>query len=817
MSFSRNLLSIFLSSIFVLGALSSVGCSEFLEGTKREAQVIELSDTRFSCLKKMPDALKEFSAGEGKEDDIRTSFNCVSEALVYFQAKTYGSIPNAYTMEEMRLFFGKYFLKENNVTPEFAKELMKMKKALLGGSQNFITKTEITALIDLLAIVRDEAILLSPHIRILLNQALKTEAKWEQIANAISQLRGGLHRLLEKTQFAKSDYSFEDLKIAAMGLSDFIRGNEPVAPYENMGEWMPMVEAIKGVLIGRHAQLVNLYQWKEGLDSFINLYELALKYTYVIRDVNIDNEVDLRQLSQFVSEALALLKDSHQMKVSGRIPLQDVDTLIDVLLPRTPWGIKPESLKKTYRLVLVKILEPMRKGDTRGLLGLEQKHLAAIDREFNIWRMTQSFVDHVVGGEKDHLTQEKLLKSYSQFKIDFVIEKGISRDALERSAMKKSWLDLGNLLRKKPLVNFSAEGLFVVEGAPENWRYSWKSLTKLNFMRALSRLLLIGYGADSNELITLAKMNKVGLIDWYEDFSELGRDLKAFDSRLADPNASLCDVDEALRTYDLRSIKTAERSFMEANFFTFAGNGNDEMDFFETYQFVSILFSAGLKSSSELTKLSMRQSCAIGENDVFGNPYLQESCFKGVLKGNFRNLFANLPNMVKYIEKMTPQQWEEFYSFWRSSSLAAGQEKGHMDHVETSNIRTMVTILHYVESLMMAFDTNNDQQLTPSEVKAAFPRFLPFFKALRPGIWDMVLEESFAHVVFRGTIPEGSSDLGLFKWDLMTGKVPPAQRFELIRLFAKLKDQLGKAPKPSGAQGESQGPLPSNKTDFTCQ
>jgi hypothetical protein len=742
------------------------GCTEFLEGKKRESEVIELSDTRFKCLRTLPKTLKDFSVGEAKPQEIRSSFDCVREALIYFQKKTYGSIPDAYTADEMRSFFGKYFLKENNVSPEFALELMKAKAALLGGSTRYITKTELSVLVDVFATMRDEAVDVAPHIRILLMQAEKSEKQWDLIAAGIAQLRKSLHPILEKTQFAKSEYSFADFKRALAGFSDFVRGPEPFEPYEKYSSWIPLVESVKNFLLGQHAQMSNLDQWKDGLDNYLSLYELALKYSYVISGLNYEKPSDLRQLSQFLSQGLDLLSESHQMKISGSIPLEDIDGLIDQLLSRSKLSVRSSSVKETYRWVLLRVLDPERKGDTRGLLGLEKKHLVSIRREFSVWRMNQSFVDVSVPEGNSSLTQENVLAAYKNFAVEKIIDKGLTNDPIEQRALRNAWLDLGQSLSGKPLVNFSNKGELQIASHPEQWTYNWKSLTKLNLMNALSRFLTLGYGAGGQDRISEGKIQREGLIRWYDDFNNIGLDLKAFDPRS-------------------NSEASGGRSFLEANFFTFSGNGDKEMTYGETLEFVSVLFSSGLLSSANVTEMARAQNCGSEKIDLFGHPHFEEKCFKQNLRAEFKNLFANLPGMVTYVNGLDDSQWDEFYNYLREASQTPNQEWGF---VETANIRTMVTIVHYVEGVMLGFDQDANGGLSLKEVYTAAPRFMSFFREKQPGMPDTVLEEGFAYLLFRGKMP-GATDLIGFQVSKLAG-LDEIHRMEVLRLFGTIKDLI---------------------------
>lgn len=747
--------------------LASLGCSEFLNGKKAEPEVIEFTDTRFACLQEIPLHLEKFSVGEAKESEVRQGFDCMTDALTYFNKKTFGSLENAYTVEEMRRFFGKYFLKKNNVTPEFAAELMKIKRALLGGSTGHITKDEIVRLVEILGLLRDEAIVLSPHMKLLLNQNQNDKTEWEQISASVSQLRLSLQKLLERTQIAKSDYGFDDVKNALSGFAEFIRGAEPFAPYQKYSQWVPMVESVKIVLMGRRAHFAGLYQWSESLDTLLDLYELALKYHYVIGDFEFTDAAKVRQTTQFLNQGLNLLQNSHQMKTAGRIPVEDIDNLIVQILPSVTTMMQPKSLIKTYKAVLMKILDPSRLADSRSLLGLEKKHLLSIRRELNIFRLHQSLIDSLplaaLGGG---ITQKKLIEHLDKFNHTLVIEKGLTDDAFEQKALENAWLDLKELIKNPTMVNFNQDSRLLISHAAGASRQTWSALTQFNLMRALSRMLMLGYADNVAGRLSQSQMSMAGLVSWYEDFQELGLDLKAFDPR---------------------SANSGSRSFLEANFFTFSGNGNEGMDQKETFEFVTTLFSAGLGTSNALSSHMKLARCAIEEKDVFGFNYLKEDCFRDQLRKYIGIYFNNMPGMVNYVRGLNDEQWKLFFDYLLAASVTATQKEGL---IETANVRTLVTILHYIETIMVIYDTDHNQGLSVDEVYAAAPRFMSFFKKVNPGTYEFLIKEGFAHLVFYGTIP-GAGGVAAFQIKKMWG-IDDAQRMEIARLFGTLKDQLNK-------------------------
>ena len=103
----------FFISLALLGSLipGLVGCSNYLKGQKNKEEVMDLPNPDLERLKTLPEDMKKLSIGELSSSDIRKNFETIQFALKYFVERTRGSGNNAYSVEDMRGFFGKYFLK----------------------------------------------------------------------------------------------------------------------------------------------------------------------------------------------------------------------------------------------------------------------------------------------------------------------------------------------------------------------------------------------------------------------------------------------------------------------------------------------------------------------------------------------------------------------------------------------------------------------------------------------------------------------------------------------------------------------------------
>jgi hypothetical protein len=226
---------------------------------------------------------------------------------------------------------------------------------------------------------------------------------------------------------------------------------------------------------------------------------------------------------------------------------------------------------------------------------------------------------------------------------------------------------------------------------------------------------------------------------------------------------------------------------LEANFFTFSGDGNDQMSFRETYEFVSILFASGLGSSAKVYDDMLKLKCGLKQKDVMGFEKLDQICFRNNLKLYSTIYFKNMPRMAAYIASLNDLGWVEFFNHVFNASLVSDQKTGQ---AEIANIRSFVTILHYIESVFSVYDRNANSELSYAEVSAGAARFLPFFRMVRPDTGDTVLNQVYLYLVYKGRIPT-AYELGKFQWERSKG-LGQVGRMEIARLFGALKSELNR-------------------------
>ena len=106
--------------------------------------------------------------------------------------------------------------------------------------------------------------------------------------------------------------------------------------------------------------------------------------------------------------------------------------------------------------------------------------------------------------------------------------------------------------------------------------------------------------------------------------------------------------------------------------------------------------------------------------------------------------------------------------------------------LEQSEARSLMVVTHYMESLMVVYDTNKDSALDEEELLKALPRFEKFIAKISPaGNW--FVEDIFLFMIYKGEKP-GIVSLTKFKYERSQG-LGKATRLNLIKVLGLLKSE----------------------------
>jgi len=779
-------------------ALSVTSCSEFLSGRKKEEEVLRLSDAQFKCLDQVPDGFRQLLDESSTPQALESHLECLATALDYFRDKTKGSHqhPDSYTVQNIRSFFGDFLGDRNRFSDDMAIQLMKLKAALFGGGESTLTKVELQSLVSFIRDLKSEVNFLRPSWSLILAKA-SGPVPPPALEQAHGALRESVSRLFMKTQLPRFDYSFEDFSNLLQEVDRFIQ-KSPGQRTMDLKGWLPLIRSIKENLFGEIVEMNSTVRWKEALATMTDLHRLYLLYKYRLKSQILFSREGLKTGDEMLVLLLDLLDRSWVLQ-RGELPFATTERLIFNLVERgflsSAFSAPPnqsakdrevflaesvQAINEAYQALVRRVFERNHARPEDTVMGLERRHVRAIKLEYEIWKTAQDFISTM----PDRFRYDQLITKMNEYR-----PQAPSRYTdTNRNLILEAWKDFrGHVLQEFPLHYLPSGDLIIGRKERGEKVWDWYSLSRLNVMRTLSRVLILGYSQNRAAKFSDLTINEDGMRQWYSDFEKLGLKIKAFDRRK--PNAGT-------------------RSFFEADHFLFASNGDRSMSSQEAFELINVIFAAGLGGVQELQASLKSRGCNLpGERDVFDVPWSDEVCFQRLLRADFSKIFRNLEGLSREVQKMSDAEWSQFYESLITFARNDDAERGR---VETADVRTLVVILHYIEMIFMKYDANHDELLSRTELLVVSERFVGFFKTLysldRPGQrwverlvnwrefvnWASTpfIRQGFACVVLTGELPTLASCGQSFMQGRASGAEPQATRLGILRTLNAFKASI---------------------------
>lgn len=733
----QRLMKIFVRSGLILSLSFFLGCGNYLGGKSKNDDVQKVNGKQVECLKEFSDNVALFVENELPEQKVNDTFTCMLKAIDLFQKKTIGSGGDSYKTKELKEFFEVYFIKDVNISQTLADEMMKFKKALVGGEDTLLTKAEIKKLTAILSVLQTEAIELQKNMPLILFK--KKTATLQEIEQAEKIVLEIVKKILSRIELSESEYSFKDMKNLLTEAVNYYRQKRGQEAFQLAEKWLPLIESIRQLIIGENEVLYGKEEFQTVSINIIESYFLSHYFNYHIKQRKIDNPEDVTAIMHFAEKLLAVISGYHQMRSQNQFSFASIDQFVDILEKYNylPNNISSAAIKELIKVLTARNFDPARRGDSRGLQAFERKHLQAFSNEIAAWMNFQFWLNSIFKNKEQNkilmsVTQNQMSEHFDKLNLKSYLQQRNHYDDIQMQLNETYFGSMKRLLLKEDPIVLTSQGKYVISKLKEP-QWTWLNLSQLNTMMLLSRGLMIGYAKEHMPAYQDLRLRAQDLEIWYKEFEKIGYDLKAF---------------------DLRSKNPGVRSFYEANLFTSSANGDDVIDPDEAFDFLTLLVAGGMVNTNGVLAMKGLEKCRLKENDYFGNAWLNERCFFQVLRVNVDKVYDHLPNLKHYLNQMSDTQ---FNDYWRQFLYAIRVSPYDGERLETADIRTLVMVTHYIESLMYAFDFNRDQWLDQDELKAAAPRFYQVFATVAKTDRQFVLNEAFIYVVLSGKIPEFKS------------------------------------------------------------
>lgn len=773
--------------VAVLGLilLSMTSCSEFINGKPKKEMIIEVKKKSVNCLKEVPTDFEKFKKSEMTDAELDKSFNCLDKTLSEFQNKAEGAADkDAFTIDELHQIFSK-FVKDADISKEATGDLLLLKSTLLGGSNQKITKSEISVLRTYLEAVKEEMKSLQPFVKVFTFKKEDTVFSTDMIKSAYAQLNLSLKNLLKLSKISQAKYQFSDLKNLLMHLK--IINNEQI-------DILALAQKMNDLVVGGQ----EISNDQDRISYIDNLTEVLRLYTTQLNGyvkLSISDAEQMNHTFEYIHDAIDLLENTIQFKKTKLISIETIDPLITEILNKDilPLKLTTDTALNFYKILLVRVFESGLSGDVRAFTGIKKIHFVNLKRELAVYRIYQNYIQ-TISDKKSRvsikLLQEKLkhfdIKAQQKYLHEF------DRDEKEQIIAAVNEIREEFLVKKPVVYRFDK---IVLSANQEIWDQNWDDLSRGLYNTMISRQLILGWSILPNytKIIKSISIGEQGIVQWYSEFKKFGIETKIFDPR--SKNSGLSNL-------------------LSANLFTHEGNGDDKLSFREAVQFVGILFSGGGKAYTEIEAGLKLTNCDLPELDVFGRNWNNELCVVENLRKNYKNYFSNLPYLVSYLDHLNKDD-EAFKIFYNSLMKISRVDAKEAGRIETADLRNMTTLLHYLESLFAAYDENRNSTLSEKEIKASYGKFQKFAeKHARNTAADSLsafsswkgvvaryscfseqdlIRESFVFLVYNGRTP-GVSDLTILPCTLNKPLIKfegEIDRQRIINTLKIVKDVLG--------------------------
>ena len=362
-------------------------CSEFLKGKPAKQETMEIKSEELSCLKDMSVQFKKIIRAESTESEISETFKCLDQTLSQFQSRVEGrSRADSFTADELYIIFSK-FHKSAEVSREAAKDLLVLKTALLGGSEELITKLEINDLKSYLIVIKQEIQKLVPYMKLYSFKKENGPFSRKTIDTAFSQLRISLKVLLAASKMGKSEYEFQDLKKLLVSLNVL---------QDEQKELFALAEKVKTLLVGTDP-LKNEEDYELAISNFTDVMALYSNVLYGDIQFEIKNQDQMNRTVEFVDQLISVLAGSVQFKNKSQIQISSIDPVVESLLEKQqqffPFTVESDTFKSFYKRLIIKVFGDQKSLSNDGLDAIKKVHLRSMQKEVAIYKLYLNFIN----------------------------------------------------------------------------------------------------------------------------------------------------------------------------------------------------------------------------------------------------------------------------------------------------------------------------------------------------------------------------------------------------------------------------------------
>lgn len=714
---SRILIFSHLPTVLLALALgfSLTACDFFLKHQSEEQpDSVELKADSMTCLRGVPQFVRLYLNDKASASQVHESFDCLRSTIEHFEKFTRGKTrPDWYGADELLSFLNEVLNAESRVSPEFMREVLKFKTLALGGTPEGMSIQEIRATKKLMDLLERGLVKSRGHIRYLLFQGTDPNRTLDQEKRIQEDVKNSILEILQLNPKGSQQYSFSDFQLLVEQFNIYLGEGQVLAPFLR---WFPFSQSIKSVFVGSDPELDDEKAWFDYVQWGMRAYAIALDFNYHIRTLSYEKPAHWEAAIAWVNNIFDWIDVSPAISRKGSLSMVSINEVLKEVMRSGLFKAELDSslvIETACRAVLNLFDGPA--GHRRQCFELESlstQHYRFLKFEWNAWVLSQKQINQVFekrGNSRGAVTWGEFKKSLNSYDPNVFVNTLKIREG-ERKALLQTYQEWRQTINRKNPVVWGPEHRVLVKDIRPTDAIGFNGMSVANGVRSTTRFILRGYGEGTGTNIYNFTISEASFQNIENDFQQIG---------------------VAIRFLDSRNGSSAKRTFKEANYLTFSGDGNDKLSAQELFEVINILASAGHQIANNIYAYALAKNCATNQVDqAFGKQYLRKDCFLEIFSEGFSRFFHSAPGLVslrntKDLAAVMKEMDQDLIKLSRS-------EFSVEDRVEYSEIRTMVAVLLYAEVLRVVYDENQDLKLSEAEIRKAAPRFKPFIEQQSP-------------------------------------------------------------------------------------
>jgi hypothetical protein len=240
------------------------------------------------CLTNLKPVIASFSKGDATDDEVASMWDCSAEAVRNFKRYVYGRSEDRFTSDELAKYLEDNFLdpKGPKITPALQAEFMQLKRLIIGGSGESLTRAELDVLVSVIQDLKRMSLHLNPYVKVLV-QHWKPETLspttaeqivyFEKAGLALQEVGKDLSDLIQSHH---QDYELSHIAPLVKEFAKFTEQEGSLAKV--IDAYIPVIEKAKKTVSGGEEKIIAADEWRNFIGMGTLGYLQYLRYAYFV-------------------------------------------------------------------------------------------------------------------------------------------------------------------------------------------------------------------------------------------------------------------------------------------------------------------------------------------------------------------------------------------------------------------------------------------------------------------------------------------------------------------------------------------------------